>query len=119
MIKSTTSPTSSELAPCDSADGFDDPELLALGHAILAKQCELGFGCPLAVSEVPKQAVITGHNRAEFLKMAMLLLGRGPPTPEFARAISKRRLKDSRRVMVKPQHSQTGIRVQIAFNSTR
>ena len=26
--------------------------------------------------------------------MAMLLLGRGPPTPEFARAISKRRLKD-------------------------
>ena len=77
MIKSTTSPTRSELAPCDSADGFDDPQLLALGHAILVKQCELGFGCLLAVSEVPKQAVITGHNRAEFLKMAMLLLGRG------------------------------------------
>ena len=95
MIKSTTSPTRSELAPCDSANGFDDPQLLALGHAILVKQCELGFGCPLAVSEVPKQAVITGHNRAEFLKMAMLLLGWGPPTPEFARAISKRRLKDS------------------------
>ena len=71
MIKSTTSPTRSELAPCDSADGFDDPQLLALGHAILVKQCELGFGCPLAVSEVPKQAVITGHNRAEFLKMAI------------------------------------------------
>ena len=85
----------SELAPCDSADGFDDPELLVLGHAILAKQCELGFGCPLAVSEVPERAVIIGHNRAEFLKMVMLLLGWGPPTPEFARAISKRRLKDS------------------------
>ena len=67
----------SELAPCDSTDGFDDPELLALGHAILVKQCELGFGYPVAVSEVPEQAVITGHNRAEFLKMAMLLLGRG------------------------------------------
>ena len=67
----------SELAPCDSTDGFDDPELLALGHAILFKQCELGFGYPVAVSEVPEQAVITGHNRAEFLKMAMLLLGRG------------------------------------------
>ena len=53
-----------ELAPYDSADGFDD------------------------------QALITGHNRAEFLKMTMLLLGRGPPTPEFARAVSKRRLKD-------------------------
>ena len=49
MIKSTTSPTSSELAPCDSADGFDDPELLALGHAILVKQCELGSGCPLEI----------------------------------------------------------------------
>ena len=73
----------SELAPCDSADGFDDPELLALDHAILVKQCELGFGYPVAVSEVPEQAVITGHNRAKFLDMAMLLLGRGPPTPEF------------------------------------
>ena len=67
----------SELAPCDSTDGFDDPELLVLGHAILVKQCELGFGYPVAVSEVPEQAVITGHNRAEFLKMAMLQLGRG------------------------------------------
>ena len=67
----------SELAPCDSTDGFDDPELMALGHAILVKQCELGFGYPVAVSEVPEQAVITGHNRAEFLKMAMPLLGRG------------------------------------------
>ena len=73
----------SELASCDSADGFDDPELLALDHAILVKPCELGFGYPVAVSEVPEQAVITGHNRAEFLDMAMLLLGRGPPTPEF------------------------------------
>ena len=43
-----------ELAPCDSADGFDDPELLALGHAILVKQCELGFGYPVAASEVPE-----------------------------------------------------------------
>ena len=66
-----------EPAPCDSADGFDDPELMALGHAILVKQCELGFGYPVAASEVPEQAVITSHNRADFLKMTMLLLGRG------------------------------------------
>ena len=85
----------SELAPCDSTDGFDDPELLALGHAILFKQCELGFGYPVAVSEVPEQAVITSHNRAEFLKMAMPLPGGGPPTPEFARAVSQQRSKDS------------------------
>ena len=85
----------SELAPCDSADGFDDPELLAMGHAILVKQCELGFGYPVAVSEVPEQAVITSHNRVEFLKMAMLLLGRGQPTPEFAKTVPQRRLKDS------------------------
>ena len=84
----------SEPAPCDSADGFDDPELLALGHAILFKQCELGFGYPVAVSEVPEPAVITGHNRADFLKMAMLLLGRGQPTPEFAKIVPQRRLKD-------------------------
>ena len=43
-----------KLAACDSADGFDDPELLALGHAILVKQCELGFGYPVAASEVPE-----------------------------------------------------------------
>ena len=84
----------SELPPCDSADCFDDPELLALGHAILDKQCELGFGYAVATSEVSEQAVITGHNRAESLEMAILLLGRGPPIPEFARAVSKRRLKD-------------------------
>ena len=84
----------SELPPCDSADCFDDSELLALGHAILDEQCELGFGYAVATSEVSEQAVITGHNRAESLEMAILLLGRGPPIPEFARAVSKRRLKD-------------------------
>ena len=68
---------------------------MALGHAILVKQRELGFGYPVAASEVPEQAVITNHNRADFLKMTMLLLGWGPPTPEFASATSKRRLKDS------------------------
>ena len=50
---------------------------MALGHTILVKQCELGFGYPVATSEVPEQAVITSHNRADFLKMIMLLLGRG------------------------------------------
>ena len=100
----------SEPAPCDSADGFDDPELMALGHAILVKQCELGFGYPVAASEVPEQAVITSHNRADFLKMTMLLLGWGgrpvlnSPGPYLS---GDRRIP--RRTTVKPRHSQTGI----------
>ena len=100
----------SELAPCDSTDGFDDPELLALGHAILFKQCELGFGYPVAVSEVPEQAVITGHNHADFLKMAMLLLGRGASHSRIrqGRILSGDR-RIPRRTTVKPRHSQTGI----------
>ena len=41
----------------------DDPELLALGHTMLVKQCELGLGYPVAISEAHEQAVITGHDR--------------------------------------------------------
>ena len=38
----------------------DDPELLALSHAMLVKQCQLGFGYPVAISEAHEQAVISG-----------------------------------------------------------
>ena len=44
----------------------DDPELLAVGHAMLVQQCQLGLGYPVAISEAHEQAVITGHNREEF-----------------------------------------------------
>lgn len=70
----------------------DDPDLLDLSHAMLVKQCELGFGYPVAVSEAHEQAVISGHDRAEFRRMALMLLEqRGLPTPESAKSFSKRR----------------------------
>ena len=70
----------------------DDPELLALAHAMLVKQCQLGLGYPVAISEAHEQAVISGHDREEFRKMALMLLEqRGLPTPESAKSLSKRR----------------------------
>ena len=70
----------------------DDPELLALSHAMLVKQCELGMGYPVAISEAHEQAVITGHDREEFRRLTLMLLEqRGLPTPESAKSFSKRR----------------------------
>ena len=70
----------------------DDPELLALSHAMLVKQCELGLGYPVVISEAHEQAVISGHDREEFRRMTLMLLEqRGLPTPESAKNVSKRR----------------------------
>ena len=70
----------------------DDPELLALSHTMLVKQCELGLGYPVAISEAHEQAVITGHDREEFRRLTLMLLERqGLPTPESAKNVSKRR----------------------------
>ena len=70
----------------------DDPELLALSHVMLVKQCELGLGYPVAISEAHEQAVISGHDREEFRRLTLMLLEqRGLPTPESAKATSKRR----------------------------
>ena len=70
----------------------DDPELLALSHAMLVRQCELGLGYPVAVSEAHEQAVISGHDREEFRRLTLMLLEQqGLPTPESAKAFSKRR----------------------------
>ena len=70
----------------------DDPELLALSHAMLVKQCQLGLGYPVAIAEAHEQAVITGHDREEFRRLALMLLERrGLPTPESSKAFSKRR----------------------------
>ena len=70
----------------------DDPELLALSHTMLVRQCQLGLGYPVAISEAHEQAVITGHDREEFRRMTLMLLERqGLPTPESAKAFSKRR----------------------------
>ena len=68
-----------------------DPELLALSHAMLVKQCQLGLGYPVAISEAHEQAVITGHDREEFRRMTLMLLEqRGLPTSESAKSFSKR-----------------------------
>ena len=70
----------------------DDPELLAVGHAMLVQQCQLGFGYPVTISEAHEQAVITGQDREEFRRMTLMLLEqRGLPTPESAKSFSKRR----------------------------
>ena len=59
---------------------------------MLVRQCQLGFGYPVAVSEAHEQAVISGHDRAEFRRLTLMFLEqRGRPTPESAKAFSKRR----------------------------
>ena len=68
------------------------PDWLALSHAMLVKQCQLGLGYPVAISEAHEQAVITGHDREEFRRLTLMLLEqRGLPTTESAKAFSKRR----------------------------
>ena len=58
----------SEIARVEVPYGLaDDPELLALSHAMLVKQCELGFGYPVAISEPtsrPSSAGTTGRSSA-------------------------------------------------------
>ena len=54
---------------------------------MLVKQCELGFGYPVAVSEAHEQAVITGHDREEFRRLTLMLLEqRGRPLPNPPRS---------------------------------
>lgn len=68
-----------------------DPELLAMGHAMLVKQCELGLGYPVVISEAHEQAVVSGHDRSEFRKLTLRLMEQqGLPTPESAKTVSKR-----------------------------
>ena len=84
---------SAEIARVEVPDWLaDDPELLALSRAMLVKQCQLGFGYPVAVSEAHEQAVITGHDREEFRRLTLMLLEqRGLPNGESAKNVSKRR----------------------------
>ena len=83
----------SEIARIEVPDWLaQDPELLALSHAMLVKQCQLGLGYPVVISEAHEQAVITGHDREEFRRLTLMLLEqRGLSTTESAKAFSKRR----------------------------
>ena len=68
-----------------------NPDLLAMSHGMLARQCELGMGYPVVISEAHEQAVITGHDREEFRRLALMLLERrGLQTDESAKTMSKR-----------------------------
>ena len=68
-----------------------DPNLLALSHAMLARQCDLGLGYPVAISEAHEQAVVTGRDREEFRKLALMLMEQnGLPSSESAKTVSKR-----------------------------
>lgn len=68
-----------------------DPDLLALGHGMLARQCELGLGYPVAIMEAHEQAVVSGRDREEFRKLALTLIEqRGLSTRESAKTMSKR-----------------------------
>lgn len=69
----------------------EDPALLAMTHAMLTKQCELGLGYPVVISEAHEQAVVNGRDREEFRKLALMLMEQnGLPTPESAKTVSKR-----------------------------
>ena len=79
---------SAEIARVESPDWLaDDPELLALSRAMLVKQCQLGLGYPVAISEAHEQAVISGHDRQEFRRLTLMLLEQracptvNPPRP--------------------------------------
>jgi len=44
----------------------DNEALLDMVHTVVAQQCEMGFGYPVALSEAHEQAVVTGADREQF-----------------------------------------------------
>jgi hypothetical protein len=70
----------------------DHPRLLGLSHAFVVRQCRLGQGYPVVISEAHQQAVVTGRDRREF-RNAMLneLEKHGLPASESSKSLSKRR----------------------------
>ena len=94
--------------------------LVALGHAILVKQCELDFGYPVAALEVPEQTVITGYHRAKFLEMAMLLLGRRVAYSRIRQGNIQAAIEGFPGASWSNHNTvRRGFEVQISFNSTR
>jgi GNAT superfamily N-acetyltransferase len=69
----------------------EDPELLALTHALVVDQCRRGQGYPVAIQEAHEQAVISGSDREEFRRMVeMMLEGRRLPVYTSEKQRSKR-----------------------------
>ncbi len=70
----------------------EDETLLSLGHSLIAEQCRLGQGYPVAISEAHKQAVISGRDRQLFKQMvAEALEGQGLPAYTSQKERSKQR----------------------------
>ena len=69
----------------------EEPELLALTHALVVDQCRRGQGYPVAIQEAHEQAVISGADREEFRRMVELMLeGRHLPVYTSEKQRSKR-----------------------------
>jgi hypothetical protein len=71
------------------------PDLLDLVHALVARQCHLGWGYPIVLSEAHEQAVIRGGEREAFVRMVSSALNdRG-----LAASLSLKRLSKNRRAV--------------------
>ena len=69
----------------------NDPQRLALTHALVLEQCLKGEGYPVALSESHEQAVVTGADRAYFEQLVMeALAGEGLPESTSQKSRSKR-----------------------------
>ena len=73
----------------------EQPELLDTVHAVVAEQCRLGWGYPVALSEAHEQAVIRGGEREAFLRM----VGSALNDHGLAAALSAKRLSKNRRAV--------------------
>ena len=73
----------------------EQPELLDTVHTVVAEQCRLGWGYPVALSEAHEQAVIRGGEREAFLRM----VGSALNDHGLAAALSAKRLSKNRRAV--------------------
>jgi hypothetical protein len=55
----------------------DREDMVDFVHSVIFKQCQLGFGYPVALMEAHEQAVITGANREEFWRLVEQLSSEG------------------------------------------
>ena len=69
----------------------DDPELLALTHALCWDQARKGDGYPVALAEAHEQAIVRGAEKAAFFQMMQrAFVATGQPVSTTQKALSKR-----------------------------
>ncbi len=70
----------------------EDDALLSLGHSLIAAQCRLGQGYPVAIAEAHEQAVVNGRDRQLFRQLVAETLERqGLPAYTSQKERSKQR----------------------------